>query len=295
MNARGAPQLRYAVNGVTRAMLNQYLKRSIAVIGSTVRNLFQDFSPNITKKIVNSAMTTGANRLFNMSTDKEFSTKNQIDNTPNIFQKRYKQPFSTDKIVDEVAKVTAEWTSVVKKDIEMRAILNDGREVLARRLKVDDVKMICDSNALCLFDTDIVFSTPIPSLVASIMKAKSVGRESIIAILDGKIVASAEYREAPNWNEEFFDSHPDASLLVEANLAESQICISAMVVSEGNQGLGIGTVLHRAQIQSAKDAGYKAIMCESHSAAIHKIVKKEGGVIGADSYGTLWTLTPIRH
>jgi hypothetical protein len=203
-----------------------------------------------------------------------------------------KMGFSTNFTVNKLAGMQQH----VKPEIEHHIVMKDGRNAIIRRVRADDFEMLLDFHGRAepwsMFDY-LASSVTMECVIKDmIVLGTHPGDDALIAIVDGQIEGYCEYESQPGEME----YRIDPVMLHAAELSASDVCVAKAMITRGAQGSGLGIALKRAQMQSAKDAGYKAIVSKTSAgnAAVLQIVKKMGGVVGTSEPANPWTLIPLK-
>jgi L-amino acid N-acyltransferase YncA len=190
-----------------------------------------------------------------------------------------------------------------KRPVEHRATLKDGREIIARQLRLrptglceEDVRSLEEfldrapfmsaSGAMCYHLVGAAKSRDwtLRDIYGS---AIAPGHEVLVAEVDGKIEGMCTYMPVDEFG-------VNEALLTKARLVQAEVCVSTMLVT--TQGIGIGTELKKAQMQSADGAGYKAILGKTAASNVAMIglIRKLGGIVDTEvEPANPYTLLPL--
>ena len=174
--------------------------------------------------------------------------------------------------------------------IEIRAQLKDGREILARRLGPDDLEKIHDflrQSSRGVFDGLSSIEGHATRLAELMGSAACEKHDALVAIVDGKIVGLAEYDPDVI---DCLETPISPSVLHQAGVEKKDVCVSRMVVDEKFRGLGIGSVLLKAQLESATNEGYKAVAGYTSNPVVKAMAKKLGAFVETEKAFYTWTL-----
>ncbi len=213
---------------------------------------------------------------------KDVNARNSLSSTPT------KSFFSTDPLKFTKEIVTGKLNAYVadlkfadKPIINITSPLKDGREVLVRRLGPKDVDQIVGFHANAkwgIFDSMANDQNRVDAIKSYMFNAANTDCDVLVAIVDGAIVGLAEYEDRPGEMEERIDEN----MLSELKLSASDVCVSKTMVLEKMQGIGVGAALKKAQLISARDGGFEAIVSRTASQSVINIVKKLGGTVTSD-------------
>lgn len=175
-----------------------------------------------------------------------------------------------------------------KRPVERRARLKDGREVIARQLRLhrtglsdDDARSLEEfldrapflsaSSAMCSHLVGAAKSRhwALRDIYGS---AIAPGHDVLVAEVDGKIEGMCTYMPVDEFG-------VNDALLMKTRLVQAEVCVSTILVT--TRRIGIGTELKKAQMQSADSAGYKAIMGKTSASNVAMIglILKLGGIV----------------
>ncbi|MDB5855247.1 MAG: hypothetical protein JWR22_3288 [Herminiimonas sp.] len=191
-----------------------------------------------------------------------------------------------------------------KRPVERRAILKDGREVISRQLRLNDAGLtdqdarslgefldrtpfLCASSAMCSHLVGAAKSRDwaLRDIVGS---AIAPGHDVLVAEVDGKIEGMCTYMPVDEFG-------VNEALLMKARLVQAEVCVSTILVA--TRRIGIGTELKGAQMQSADNAGYKAIMGKTAASNVAMIglTLKLGGIVDTEvEPANPYTLVPLQ-
>jgi RimJ/RimL family protein N-acetyltransferase len=207
------------------------------------------------------------------------------------------------RTIPEIQRTRQVRASHGKRPVERRAPLKDGREIIARQLRLhgtglsdDDARrleefldrapFLCASSAMCSHLVGAANSRDwtLRDIYGS---AIAPGHDVLVAEVGGKIEGLCSYMPVDEFG-------VNDVLLSKARLVQAEVCVSTIVVT--TQRIGIGTELKKAQMQSAENAGYKAIMGKTAASniAMIRLVQKLGGIIDTEvEPANPYTLVPL--
>lgn len=190
-----------------------------------------------------------------------------------------------------------------KRPVERRATLKDGREVIARQLRLHYTGLSdADTRSLEEFLDRAPFLSASSAMCSHLVGAArsrdwalrdiygsaiALGHDVLVAEVDGKIEGMCTYTPVDEFG-------VNDVLLMKAHLVEAEVCVSTILVT--TRRIGIGTELKRAQMQSADDAGYKAIMGKTAASNVAMIglILKMGGIVDIEvEPANPYTLLPL--
>jgi hypothetical protein len=204
-----------------------------------------------------------------------------------------------DRLVEQQAIVTSVKVGMDKLKFVDKAVidhtskLKDGRQVQVRRLGVQDAQLVsdyyADAGPWSMFDSLASTANKVSNIKAILFNAAAIGSDALVAIVDAKMVGLIEYEAEVGEME-----HPiDSAMLRRSGLDASDVCVSKTMIVREARDRGVGTALKRAQMHSAKSAGYKAIVSLSSNPAMLHIVAKMGGAISNQELGAVWSLIAL--